>query len=140
MTPPDEVSGGVLLAEMFADAINGDKYASRSLLLLNERKTLQARIEALEGERDADWRKFVHLRDDNERIRVLGEELAQKESRIEALSVLTVEDAEGLARVCMSFQTEQVHKQDEIGAKVWREQGRRLSKFAEARAAAEEER
>jgi len=52
-----------------------------------ESVVLRARIEALEGERDADWRKFVHLRDDNERIRVLGEELAQKEARIEELEI-----------------------------------------------------
>jgi len=46
---------------------------------------LCCRVEALEKEQDADWRKFVHLRDDNERIRVLGEELVEKEARIEAL-------------------------------------------------------
>ena len=74
----------------------GDKHASvweanrdRGIQLEQEfaidHAQMQARIEALEKGRDADWRKFVHLRDDNERIRVLGEELAQKESRIEAL-------------------------------------------------------
>jgi len=50
-----------------------------------ESVVLRARTAALVGARDADWRKFVHLRDDNERIRVLGEELAQKEARIEEL-------------------------------------------------------
>jgi len=53
--------------------------------LEKKRATAQAHIEELEKEQDADWRKFVHLRDDNERIRVLGEELAEKAARIEAL-------------------------------------------------------
>jgi len=52
-----------------------------------ESVVLRARTAALVGARDADWRKFVHLRDDNERIRVLGEELAQKEARIEELEI-----------------------------------------------------
>ena len=62
--------------------------------IINEASALEAHIEALEGERDADWRKFVHLRDDNERIRVLGEELAQKEAYIEVLKKVANEQAE----------------------------------------------
>ena len=62
--------------EALKDDIEGHEEAERALI---------KRIEALEKERDADWRKFVHLRDDNERIRVLGEELAEKAARIEAL-------------------------------------------------------
>jgi len=80
MTPPDEPTPETL--RKWANAgdmpIDGLEIASAWAA---DRK----RLEALEKERDADWRKFVHLRDDNERIRVLGEELAQKEAHIEEL-------------------------------------------------------
>jgi hypothetical protein len=68
-----------------ADCKARDYYVAEMRLAEDRAEKAGARIEALERGRDADWRKFVHLRDDNERIRVLGKELAQKESRIEAL-------------------------------------------------------
>ena len=67
---------------------------------------------------------------DDESIDALTTALPRLIAENEALHVLTVADAEGLARVCMSFQTEMVHKMDEVGARVWREQGIRLTKFA----------
>jgi hypothetical protein len=89
------------------------------------------RLEALEDVRDADWRKFVHLRNDNERIRMLGEQLAAAEARNEALvQALPAKDAEGLARVCMSFAGEMLHKQDDIGQRFWTEQAKRLRGYA----------
>lgn len=52
--------------------------------------------------------------------------------RLEAMKVLTADDAMALFNVCMSFQAEQVHKQNEVGARFWRDLAGRLSKFGAA--------
>jgi len=54
------------------------------------------------------------------------------EVRIEALTkALPAKDAESLARVCMSFAADMLHKQDDIGQRFWTEQAKRLWAYAD---------
>jgi hypothetical protein len=83
--------------------------------------TLQCRVKQLRKDRQRAcdlWRKILSERD--------------------ALMVLSGDDADGLANTCHQFQGELVHKQDEFGARFWREMEIRLRKFAEARRKIEE--
>lgn len=93
------------------------------------------RLEALEDVRDADWRKFVHLRNDNERIRMLGEQLAAAEARNEALegeaAGRALMDAEGeafLPEVVKQLQSciEALEKEVEVDEKLLAERDRLL--------------
>ena len=67
------------------------------------------------------------------------ERALKAEARLEELErTLPAKDAEGLARVCMSFAAEMLHKQDDIGQRFWTEQAKRLRAYATLRG--EEER
>jgi hypothetical protein len=58
--------------------------------------------------------------------------LDTQRAHIEALEkVLPAKDAESLARVCMSFAADMLHKQDDIGQRFWTEQAKRLWAYAD---------
>jgi len=60
--------------------------------------------------------------------------LVTAQARIEALEkALPVKDAEGLARVCMSFAADMLHKQDDIGQRFWIDQAKRLRAYVTLR-------
>ena len=64
----------------------------------------------------------------------LARQLRTAESRIEALEkALPVKDAEGLARVCMSFAADMLHKQDDVGQRFWIDQAKRLRAYVTLR-------
>jgi len=89
MRLPDELTPETLrsIIRQIADGIEDPEVAIALLVEVGDKhaSVWETRIEALEKERDADWRKFLRLRNNNERIRVLGEQLAEGAARIEAL-------------------------------------------------------
>jgi len=60
----------------------------------------------------------------------LAQEIADRKALEKALPA---KDAEGLARVCMSFAADMLHKQDNIGQRFWTEQAKRLRAYATLR-------
>lgn len=61
----------------------------------------------------------------------LARRLEKARAHIEALvGAFPAKDAQGLARVCMSFAEQMCHKQDAIGLDFWAEQAQRLRAYA----------